>query len=262
MADRAKPTGTRAAKRGIWFFMRTILMITGFAFLCYSIFTMAMNATNLYIIATEGLQLRAECILQDGPAEELREYYTDTYLSKDVLLSSSTFKDYTITNFDYRISVESIKSWPWSNSATMVIVGRMASMNGSIHEDKKQEGAPPDTVYPLPEWEDGRYRLHFSKRNGRWYIYQMVMLDVAPSQKPLRTPDIRMSPRPAYTTPPPELTPTPTPRPTQGDSQPVSGAGEQPSQSPEQSPELTPGKSPMPKGSAQDTPEPENMEAP
>lgn len=265
MAYREKPTGARAAKRGVWFFMRTIMMITGFALLCYGVFTTAMNATNLYIIATEGLQLRAECILQDGPKEDLREFFTNTYLSKDAMLSSSGFDDYFITGFDYSISVESIVSWPWSSTATMVLVERMDSMSGSIHEDKKPENAPADAEYPLPEWEGGRYRLHFSRHDDRWYIYQMVMLDVAPEVKPLRTPDMRMSPRPAYTTTPPTLTPTPS-----AESQSVSGAAFTPGQSPEVTPEVSPGESPgptpkptrTPKPSAQDTPDPENMEAP
>lgn len=211
MADRGKPTGPRAAKRGVWFFMRTVLLIAAFALLCYGIFTMAMNTTNLYILATEGLQLRAECILQDGPEEELRSYFTEAFLSKDALLATTVYDDYTITSFDYRISVESVRAWPWSKSATMVVMERMASMNGSILADKKPESAPEDAEYPIPEWESGKYRLYFSNRNGRWYIYQMTLLEAAPSEQPLRTPDMRMTPLPAYTTPPPESTPTPRP---------------------------------------------------
>lgn len=207
--EKGKPVGPRAAKRGVWFFMRTILLVTAFCALCYGIFMMAMDASNLYIIATEGMQLRAECVLKDGPEEELSVYFTEAYLSRDSLLSSTKYNDYTINNYDYRVSVSSITAWPWSDTATMVVTERMASLNGTMLEEKKPENAPEGATYPVPEWDGGRYRLHFINKDGRWFIQQVVLLEASPSEVPLRTPDMCLTPLPAYTTPPPSTTPTP-----------------------------------------------------
>lgn len=216
LREKGKPTGPRAAKRGVWFFMRTILLVVAFCVLCYGAFTMAMDAANLYILATEGMQLRAECVLQDGPDEELKAYFTEAYLSRDSLLSGTRYDDYTVSSYDYRISVESITAWPWFSTGTMVITERMASLNGTILDEKKPENPPEGATYPPPEWESGRYRLHFINANGRWLIQQVELLEASPSEEPLRTPDMRMTPRPAHTTPPPSTTPTPrvTPSPT------------------------------------------------
>lgn len=193
-AEERKIAGTMMVKRGIWFFMRMVLIIAALLALGYSVFTVAMRAGNLYILATEGLQLRAECILQDGPQVELREYFTEGFLSKDEMLQGTEYDNYTINNFDYRVEVEGISVWPWGTGATVTVVERMASISGSIHEDKKPANALPDAVYPIPEWEGGRYRLYFSFREDRWYIYQMVLIDVTPSEQPKRTPDMRMTP--------------------------------------------------------------------
>lgn len=192
-------SGAWMAKRAIWFFMRTVLLILLLGGLCYAAFDTAMRASNLYILATEGLQLRAQCILQDGPAEEMRSYFTTGFLEEDNALSAGTYADYTVKDFDYRVEVKGISVFPWSQTATVTVLTRMASMNGTLNEDKRPEDAAADAVYPLPEWQAGRYLLRFWIKNGRWYIYQMQLLEAAPSDEPRNTPDPNKTPIPAAT---------------------------------------------------------------
>ncbi len=192
-------SGARMAKRAIWFFMRTVLLILLLAGLCYAAFETAMRSSNLYILATEGLQLRAQCILQDGPKEQLRSYFTSGFIQEDAELTAGTYSDYTIKDFDYRVEVKAISVLPWSQTATVTVLTRMAGMSGAINDDKRPEGATADAVYPLPEWKDGRYLLRFWIRDGRWYVYQMQLLDAAQSEEPKRTPDPNRTPIPAAT---------------------------------------------------------------
>lgn len=201
----AKPSGARKVKRGIWYFMRTLLLITAIALICYGTFIFALRSANIYILVTEGFKLRAECILSDGANEELGEYFTASYLEKDSMLSGSIYDDYTINSFSYRLSVNGISAWPWSNSVTITVTEHMSNMVGSINEDKKtgEEGKE----YPLPEWQNSRYRVYFKNERNRWYIYQVVLLDASPEDQPLLTPDMRQSPIPM-------VTPTPSPAPT------------------------------------------------
>lgn len=198
-SERQKLSSARMARRGIWFFMRTVLLIILLAVLCYGAFTTAMRAANLYILATEGLQLRAECILQDGAQIELREYFTQAFLEKDPALTSMAYQNYTITDFDYRVEVEGVSVWPWSQTATVRVIERMASMTGTLNEDQKPEGAAEDAEYALPEWEPGHYLLRFRLRDDRWYIYQMQLLQTVATEEPKRTPDMNMSPLPVPT---------------------------------------------------------------
>jgi hypothetical protein len=200
MEEDKRITGTQIARRGIWFFMRTILLAVAIAFLCYGVFVAAMNAANLYILATEGMQLRAECVTNLSDRDELYEYFTDTFIEKDAALGGGApFADYIVTGMDYRLTVDNVSVLPWAQSATLTVTERVTNIRGSIRDDKKPEDAPEDAVYPLPAWVDGQYKVYFSKRSGRWYIFQIVMTNIAPSERPKLTPDMRMTPIPAVT---------------------------------------------------------------
>lgn len=192
-------SSARIAKRAIWFFMRTVLLILLLGGLCYAAFDTAMRASNLYILATEGLQLRAQCILQDGPAEEMRSYFTTSFMEEDTAFTAGTYEDYTVKDFDYRVEVKGISVFTWSQTATVTVLTRMASMNGTLNDDKRPADAPADAVYPLPEWEGGRYLLRFWIKDGRWYIYQMQLLEAASGEEPRNTPDPNRTPIPAAT---------------------------------------------------------------
>ena len=192
-----KPTALRAAQRGIWYFMRTLLLIAFVALLCYGVFTTAYRAANMYILATEGLQLRAECALMNGDREALKEYFTTSFLEKDELLLHNAYDDFTISAFDYRVEVNGFSVWPWSSTASFTVTARMHALNGVIREDRIPENALEGAEYPLPEWTGGKYTLRFRLSGGRWYMYQMQLLEEAPSPAPLRTPDMSITPIPA-----------------------------------------------------------------
>jgi len=207
-----KPTGTRMAMRGILYFMRTILLVVGFIALCYGVFNMALRMTNLYILTTDGMRLRAECILQEGSLVELEEYFTPQWIEKDELINNNPYLAYDITNYDQRIEVEKISVWPWSETATVTMVERMPSISGKAREEQA-EGETAE----LPQWVENRYLIRYLNRDGRWYVYQLQILEEAPEPKPVATPDMRMTPQPALTpTPRPTATPEATLRPAGG----------------------------------------------
>lgn len=194
-------------RRGIWFFMRTLMLIILLVALGYGAFATAMNASNLYILSVEGLQLRAACILQEGDQAALTEYFTDQFLKNDAALYSDEYAPYTITSYDYRVEVENISVWPWSETASVTLVDRMTNLAGKWNEQQAEQEPTEaeDTAAVVPPWEEARYLVRFRKQGGRWYIYQMKLLEAAPSQAPKPTPDLRMTPLPM-------ATPTPTPR--------------------------------------------------
>ncbi len=200
-------TGPTIWRRGIWFFMRSLLLILLLAALGYGAFTTAMNASNLYILSVEGLQLRAACVLQEGDQAALTEYFTDQFLENDPALYSEVYAPYTVTGYDYRVEVENISVLPWSETASVTLVDRMVNLAGKWNEQQaeQQPTGEEDTAAVLPPWEEARYLVRFRKQDGRWYIYQMKLLEAAPSQAPKPTPDLRLTPLPM-------ATPTPTPQ--------------------------------------------------
>ncbi|HWR22033.1 MAG TPA: hypothetical protein VN366_01035 [Feifaniaceae bacterium] len=200
-------TGATIWRRGIWFFMRTLLLILLLVALGYGTFTTAMNASNLYILSVEGLQLRAACILQEGDQAALTEYFTEQFLENDPALYSGTYAPYTVTGYDYRAEVEKVSVMPWSETATATVVDRMLNLTGKWNEQQaeQEDAEEEDAAVALPKWEEARYLVRFRKQGGRWYIYQMQLLEAAPSLPPKPTPDLRMTPLPM-------ATPTPTPK--------------------------------------------------
>ncbi len=204
--QRKQLTGATIWRRGIWFFMRTILLVALLLGLGYGVFLTTMHASNLYILCMEGLQLRATCILQEGDQAALSEYFTAQFLENDPALAADTYRPYTISDYDYSIEIENISVMPWSQTATVTAVDRMENMTGTWAEQKTEQNEEEQAVV-LPKWEEARYYVRFRKLEGRWYIYQMQMIEAAPSAKPKPTPDMNMTPLPM-------ATPTPTPKPT------------------------------------------------
>lgn len=181
------------AGRSVWYVLRTFLLLLAIAALCWGLFLTALNVGNLYILATEGMKLRAECVLQDSPKLELTEYFTSRFIENDKLLSQTAYDNYTINDFTYTLSVEKLVTLPWSVNASMQVVERINSMSGNINSDFLPEGADP-ADYPLPEWRSGRYLITFAKVEGRWYISTVTYIEEAPDEKPKNTPDMSLLP--------------------------------------------------------------------
>ncbi|MEL7608804.1 MAG: hypothetical protein AAGU74_04815 [Bacillota bacterium] len=179
--------------RSLKYVLRTALIVLGIIAAGYFVFQTGLNGSNMYILATEGMQLRAECVLQDSSKDALLEYFTPDFIADDALLSESTYANYTIADFNYTLEVENISVLPWSETAGMQVVERVERITGQINKNSIPEGTDP-TQFLVPEWEAGRYRISFVKIDDRWYISGLELIDAAPEQAPKRTPRITSAP--------------------------------------------------------------------
>lgn len=178
------------AGRGLWYVTRLILVGVLILALGWFVFMVGYNASNLYVLASEGLNLRAACVLQNGSLVELTEYFTQDFLANDTILYQSTYDDYTVTDYLYKLSVERVSVWPWSTEAELRVVERV-DLTGSINKDVLAENETA-ADYPLPPWEAGRYDINFVKSGGRWYISELTLLERSPADQDLRTPDLSL----------------------------------------------------------------------
>jgi hypothetical protein len=194
----------RAARRSMMYVVRTLMLIILAAILCIGAFLTAERYSNLYILTSEGMALRAECVFADGARNDLEEYFTLTFLQSDPAMSDATYANYTITDYSYDLTIEKISVLPWSMSATVTATERV-SLKGNINADQLSEDQNP-ADYPLPEWTPKRYKIKFINANARWYISELVLLEENPDTSNLGTPDPNMTPIPAA---------TPTPKPTE-----------------------------------------------
>lgn len=186
-------------RRGILYALRTALLAVLVIAAGYFALQIGENSSNIYILATEGMQLRAECALQQSSRDALPEYFTPEFLQSDGLFTKDTYANYTITDYNYTLEVENVSVFPWSSSASMQAVERVERIVGQINKDSIPEGMDP-AQFPLPEWEAARYRITFSRVDGRWYISGLKLLETAPQEAPRRTP--RITPAPGATVAP------------------------------------------------------------
>ena len=194
----------RAARRSMMYVVRTLMLIILAAILCIGAFLTAERYSNLYILTSEGMALRAECVFADGARNDLEEYFTLTFLQSDPAMSDATYANYTITDYNYDLTIEKISVLPWSMSATVTATERV-SLKGNINADQLGEDQNP-ADFPLPEWTPKRYKIKFINANARWYISEITLLEENPDSANLGTPDPNMTPI---------LAATPTPKPTQ-----------------------------------------------
>lgn len=193
----------RIARRSMMYVVRSLLLIILAAILCIGAFLTAERYANLYILTSEGMAIRAECVFADGARNDLEEYFTLTFLDNDPAMSDATYANYTITDYNYDLTIDRISVLPWSMSATVIATERV-TLKGNINADQLGEGQNP-LDYPLPEWTPKRYKIKFINTNARWYISELTLLEENPDTSSLGTPDPNLSPIPAA---------TPTPKPT------------------------------------------------
>jgi len=206
LSEQAKKSYLRLhiARRSMAYVVRTIMTIIAVILLCALAFLTAERASNLYILTSEGMSLRAACVLDEGDRETLEEYFLLTCIAEDTRLNGNAYANYTITSYNHDLSVEGLMVLPWSATATVTVV-ETVTIKGGIAADLVEEGKT-SADYPLPAWETSRIKLHFVNTGERWYISELEVLETNPDAAALRTPDMSKAILPmASPTPSPDL---------------------------------------------------------
>lgn len=165
-------------RRMIWFIASRLVLLCVLAGMAVCGFFMAMNLSNIYIILDEGMEKRAEVILTREDAEELNKYFHYDFLNADEALAGafsgvSAYDDYTITDFEYDLTVEKLWAWPWDSYASCTIVERIPSITGKALSSRANEVSET-----IPKWQGGRYNVTLVKENGYWKIKGMQQIAV------------------------------------------------------------------------------------
>lgn len=179
------------ARRSIWYLLRTLLTIALIAVLCLGVFVTAMHISSVYILVTEGLELRAGYILQQDAEDlaTLSEYFTPEFVAKDPALYDGTYGHYKVTNFLYNLRVQRLFVLPWEKKATVRVYEDMLSVSASLKDD-----APEGTTFT--DWVPAIYSVEVTKVDGRWYISDMRLIQQNPAEAVLPTPDYSLLPSP------------------------------------------------------------------
>jgi len=192
------------ARRTMMYIVRTMMLVIAGVLLCALAFLTAERMSNLYILSSEGMALRASCVLDDGDREAMEEYFLLTCMAEDTRLNDGAYRNYTVSSYNYDLSIENITVLPWSATATVTAVETVA-IKGSIDADLVEEDKTA-ADYPLPKWETARLKLHYVNTGERWYVAEIELLEIEPDAAALRTPDLSQQVLPmASPTPSPDL---------------------------------------------------------
>ena len=169
------------ARRSIWFLLRAVLIISLLLGVAYAVFTESMYISNMYIVTTEGMKLRAETILKNGSPVELEQFFTNKFIASDELLNSGAYLDYAVDTYDYRYDIKGISVFPWSSAGSITYVERIPIINASPISDEISV-----TVTP---WVSMLYKINLIKKDGRWLIDSLDVVQENPAEEVRPTPD-------------------------------------------------------------------------
>ena len=176
-----KRSAVGVARRSIWYVVRLLLVITLVVAACYFALVECMYISNIYIITTEGLERRADCILGVRPSSDLQEHFQNDWLIRDEAIDSGKYDAFRVDSYDYRLSIESMKFYPWSKEAMVRVREQAVNIQASPYNDSNKD--------PVPQWENSDMEVRLEKIDGRWYITMLTILQKDPKIEPGATPD-------------------------------------------------------------------------
>lgn len=173
--------GLARTRRSIWFVLRTVLIIAAVVLLCYAAFVEALYISNNYIIVTEGMALRADCILNDNSVSTLYDHFSESERIMDTALFSGKYDAYHVESYNYDLKIEGITVYPWSKEARFTVRETVTQIIASPYDDNNTD--------PVPEWTNARYEIVLEKFSGKWIVTALTVLEINPESEPPNTPD-------------------------------------------------------------------------
>lgn len=205
-AARKQLRAVTAVRRSVFYFMRAILTLLVIGALCILSFISASRASNAYILVNEGMNMRAECILKNGPENDLTAYFSLHCIQSDAEERTNNAAPYAgmvISSYEYNLKFDDLHILPWQIGTYVDVVEQIRGIKGSF-------SAESGSVTAIPDWTPRKYRLHLRKAEGRWLIETVELLELNPKLDPAATPDPDADPLPIVTpSPVPADTPAP-----------------------------------------------------
>ncbi len=181
--SRKKAHQLRFARRSLQYVVRAVLLAVCILAACALAFIICSNLSNIYILANEGMSLRAECILTGNDRAELYNCFSADCIAADARLADTTYQNYTISSYAYKLTIDELHTLPWNAPLYVLATEQVSGVSGSVNAEV--EGVSAD----VPAWTPVRYRLEFARIDGRFYITSVTIDEVDPDIKPASTPD-------------------------------------------------------------------------
>ena len=142
-------------RRFMWFIASRLLVFTVVVAVLILAFYLSMNAANIYILLSDGMELRTQVILTREGGEDLHNFFRDDFLYADEALNvgysdESPYANYDITSFESDVTLEWVWSWPWEDTAQATIVYRVPEIKGDHPVQQKIPGGERRALFIAP----------------------------------------------------------------------------------------------------------------
>ena len=155
-----------------WYILKYVFIGLFVAAILIVGFFVAKDTANVYIIVTEGMEVRAGTILNLTQLEEVDKYFVEGYASTDYELLTNKYDDFFIRDFEYKLKIESIWANPWENTAYVKGVEIVPEIDGEYPVENEDE-----VPLVMPKWQSGRYAVSLVKIEDAWHIKQVIRLE-------------------------------------------------------------------------------------
>ncbi len=171
-----------------------VLLIVLAAFIAY-------DMANIYVVMNDGMSQRTTAVLNRRDPSELNKFFTLKYLNSDPLFHTEQYRDYLITDYDYKLSIKRLWVWPWQERTRVVVeefipesswkfsvteemkVRLRALQTVAVEEDPDAESDEEDVEIveqPLnikpPQWQNGEKLIEFRKVDRQWKIDRIIFV--------------------------------------------------------------------------------------
>ncbi len=159
-------------RRLISFVAVKMVLFTAIMAIIVCAFYIAFNLGNAYILINEGMEKRAVVALTRENATDLNGYFTGSFLNADKMLEvafsdASPYLPYNITDYEYEITIESLRVWPWGDEIVCTVIEHVNGIKGNV-----KAAYASDVSGDPAAWMSGRYELRLKKQpdSGQWKI--------------------------------------------------------------------------------------------
>ena len=185
--------------RSIWFVAKIAIVGVVVVALMIAGYILARDMANVYIITTDGMNLRAGVILGTHDSSDLYKFFSGPQVTGDSELNNTKYDEYLIRDYEYKLTIKSLWCNPWEKTAEVVLIESIPDIDGekpATNEDEKPTPPPP--------WSRRMLKLVFENIDDKWLINTITVTEhLDPEPTPTDEPEI---------TPTPEgMTPTPNP---------------------------------------------------
>lgn len=135
--------------------------------LCVGGFVMAMNVSNIYILMSDGMAMRTSVVLGLSDPEELPKFFSESCIQSDAIYQDTTYVDYDMDSFESEVTLLSMHTLPWEDTATVTLLQEVPSVVGYLPISKQtpEQLADPNKI-PAPAgspeampWSCKRWRI-------------------------------------------------------------------------------------------------------